>query len=77
MDEVNFLSGNETIKEWRTKVDFEDDRLEFQDKDINVQSTESEGAKLELVGTWKEDDVVYLVEKEVDVSSDGANVLCI
>ena len=37
---------------------------------------ESEGdhliAKLELVGTWKEDDVVYLVEKEVDVSSDGA-----
>ena len=29
-------------------------------------------AKLELVGTWKDDDAVYLVEKEVDVSSDGA-----
>ena len=29
-------------------------------------------AKLELVGTMEEDDMVYLVEKEVDVSSDGA-----
>ena len=29
-------------------------------------------AKLELVGTWKEDDAVNLVEREVDVSSDGA-----
>ena len=29
-------------------------------------------AKLELVGTWKNDEALYLVEKEGDIISDGA-----
>ena len=37
--------------------------------------TESDGgylmARLELVGTWKNDEAFYLVEKEDYVSSDG------
>ena len=57
-------------------MDFEDDKLEFKGKDKNVELTESEGghllARLELVGTWKDDEALYLVEKEDDVSSDGA-----
>ena len=44
LDEVNFLCGKESIKEGRTKVDFEVDRLEFKGKDKNVELAESEGA---------------------------------
>ena len=29
LDEVNFLCGKETIKEWKTKVDFGEDKLEL------------------------------------------------
>ena len=76
LDDVKFLCRMETIKEWRTKVDFEDDRLKFKDKGKNVEIAESEGdhlmAKLELMGTWKKNDAIYLVEREIDVSSDGA-----
>ena len=43
-DEVNFLFGKETIKEWRTKVDFEDDRLKFKGKDKSIELAKSEGA---------------------------------
>ena len=74
-EEVNFLCGKETIKKWKTKVDFEEYKQEFKAKDNNVELIESEGghllARLELVGTWKNDKAFYLVEKD-DVSSDGA-----
>ena len=67
LDEVNFLCGKETINEWRTKVNFEDDKLDFKGKDKYVELTELEEghllAKLELVGTWKNDDTIYQVEK--------------
>ena len=52
-DEVNFLCGKETIKEWKTKDDLEEDKLEFKGQDKNVELMESEGgnhlAKLQLV----------------------------
>ena len=41
-NEVNFLCGKETIKEWKTKVDYEDDKLEFKEQDKNVELMESE-----------------------------------
>ena len=76
LDEVNFLCGKETIKELKTKVYFEEDKLEFKGKDKNVELIESEGvhllARLELVGAWKNDEALYHVKKEYDVSSDGA-----
>ena len=31
-DEVNFLCGKETIKGWKCKVDFEDDKFELKEK---------------------------------------------
>ena len=31
-DRVNFLLGRETIKEWRLKIDVDDDKLEFKGK---------------------------------------------
>ena len=54
-EEVNFLCGRETMKEWKTKVDFEDDKMEFKEQEKNVDLADSEGGhhlvKLELVGT--------------------------
>ena len=41
------MCGKETIKEWRTKVDFEDDRLEFKGKDKNIELAESERASFD------------------------------
>ena len=67
-EEVNLLCGKESIKDWKTKVDFEEDKLELKGKDKNVKLIESEGghllARLELVGTWKNDEALYLVEKK-------------
>ena len=75
-DEVNFLCGKETIKNWKTKVDFEEDKLEFKEQEKSVRLMKSEGgqhlAKLELVGTWMDDEAVYLVKNEEDVSGDKA-----
>ena len=56
------------------RLDFEEDRREFKGKDKNVNLIESKGghllAQLQLVGTWKNKDAIYLVENEDDVSSD-------
>ena len=71
-EEVNFLCGKETIKEWKTKVDFEDDKMEFKDQEKNVDLADSEGGhhlvKLELVGKLKDDEVVFLVINKEDVT---------
>ena len=71
--EVTFLCGKKTVKDWKTTLDFSEDKLEFKEKDKSVNLMVSEGghmlAKLELVGKWNNDDVVYLVEKEEDISS--------
>ena len=73
---VNFLCGKETIKKWKTKVDFEDDKLEFKHQEKNVDLANSEGGhhlvKLELVGTWKDVEAVFLVKNEEDVTGENA-----
>ena len=40
-DEVNFLCGKETIKDCKTNVDFENDKLDLKGKDKNVELNES------------------------------------
>ena len=56
-ERVNFLLGRETIKEWRLKVDNEEDKFEFKEKGKKVGLIETEGghliAQLKLVGKWK------------------------
>ena len=75
-DRVNFLLGRETIKEWKLRIDHEEDKLEFKEKGKKVELIESKGghliAQLELVGKWKDKDAIYLVEKEDEVKSDKA-----
>ena len=75
-DRVNFLLGRETIKEWRLRIDHEEDKLEFKEKDKKVGLIESKGghliAQLELVGKWEDKDAIYLVENEDEVKSDKA-----
>lgn len=72
-EEINFLCGRKTIKNWKTKVDFDEDKLEFKGKDKNLESMASEGghllAKLEIIGKWNDDNAVYLVKKEYDVTN--------
>ena len=36
-DEVNFLFGKEARKGWKTKVDLEDDKLEFKGQDKVIE----------------------------------------
>ena len=76
-DEVNLLCGKETTKGWKTKVDLEDDKLEFKGHDKIVELTESDGghqlAKLEIVGRWDDNEAVYIVQEEEDaVSNENA-----
>ena len=75
-ERVNFIFRRETIKDWRISLDFEEDKLEFKGKEKNVNLIESKGghllAQLEVVGTWKNKDAIYLVDNEDDVSSDKA-----
>ena len=35
-EEVNFLCGKETIKEWKTNVYFEDDKIEFKEQECRI-----------------------------------------
>ena len=62
-DEVTFLCGKKTVKEWKTTLDFADDKLRFKEKDKCVDLAVSEGghllAKLELVCKWNNDEAVY------------------
>ena len=73
-DRVNFLLGRETIKEWKLRIDHEEDKLEFKEKDKKVKLIESKGghliAQLELVGKWEDKDAIYLVENENEVNSE-------
>ena len=68
------MLGRETIKDWKLRIDHDEDKLEFKGKDKNVKLTESKGghllAQLELVGKWEDKDAIYLVENEDEVNSD-------
>ena len=68
-DEVNFLCGKETLKEWKTVLDFEDNKLGFKgkkEKEINLIKGSHMLVKLELVGKWKDEDAIFLVKEEKD-----------
>ena len=58
------------------RIDHEEDKLEFKEKDKKVKLIESKGghliAQLELVGKWEDKDAIYLVENEDEVNSDKA-----
>ena len=36
----------ETIKDWKLRIDHDEDKLEFKEKDKNVKFTESKGGHL-------------------------------
>ena len=70
-NEVNFLCGDETLQKWKTILDFEDRKLGFKETKKMVDLTKKSHlvVKLELVGTWNEDEAVFLVREEKDVKS--------
>ena len=45
-DRVNFLLGRETIKEWKLRIDHEEDKFEFKEKDKKVKLNKSKGGHL-------------------------------
>ena len=57
-------------------MDFEDGKMEFKYQEKNVDLADSEGGhhlvKLELVGTWKDVEAVFLVKNEEDVTGENA-----
>merc|ERR1711984_75907 len=70
-NEVNFLCGEETLKGWKTILDFEEEKLGFKEEEKMVQLTRKSHlvVQLQLVGTWKEDEAVFLVQNEKDIQS--------
>merc|ERR1712074_38608 len=72
--QVNFLGGEETLKAWKTILDFEDEKLGFKEANKMVQLTRQSHlvVKLQLVGTWNEDEAVFLVQQEKDIKSSTA-----
>ena len=57
--------------EWKTVLDFAEQELGFKEQEKSVVLVKGSHllAKLELVGRWKDEDAVFLVEKEKDVQS--------
>ena len=51
---------------WKTKVNLEDDKLEFKGQDKEIDLIESDGghhlAKLEMVRRWDDNEAVYIVK---------------
>ena len=71
-DRVNFLLGKETMKEWKLKIDQEEDILVFKGKKVRLSTNREENliAYLEMVGKWEDKDEIDLVEKEDEVKND-------
>ena len=42
-EEINFLCGKETLKNWKIMVDMRDDKLEFKQQQKSVELMESDG----------------------------------
>merc|ERR1712237_263506 len=70
-NEVNFLCGEETLMDWKTILDFADRKLRFKEKDKAVDLIKGSHllVKLELVGKWKDEDAVFLVQEENDLKT--------
>merc|ERR1712105_60980 len=60
-NEVNLLCGKQTLKDWKTVLDFEIDQLTFKEtgKEINLKKGSHMFVKLELVGKWQNEDAVW------------------
>ena len=69
-DEVNFLCGRETAKEWKIKLDMEENKLEFKEQGKVVKLKESEGGhqlvNLEKVGNDFDVEDVNFLREEID-----------
>ena len=67
------MCRKETTKSWKTKVDIEDDKLEFKGQDKMVELTESEVghqlAELEIVERWDNNKAVFIQQEEEDAVS--------
>ena len=70
-DEVTFLCGEETLMKWNTTLDFAERKLGFKENDKAVELIKRSHllVKLELVGKWKDEDVVLLLKEEKDVNT--------
>merc|ERR1712074_48942 len=71
-NEVNFLCGEETLRDWRTILDFEESKLGFKDpqfKKVDLIKKSHLVVKLELVGKWQEDEAVFVVREEKDITN--------
>merc|ERR1711984_68686 len=70
-NEVNFLCGDETLKGWKTTLDFEEEKLGFKEckKTVQLERKSHLVVQLQLVGTWNEDEAVFLVQNEKDIKS--------
>merc|ERR1712030_173649 len=73
-NEVNFLCGEATLVDWRTVLDFEDRKLGFkeQKKRVDLIKRSHLVVKLELVGKWNEDEAVFVVREEKDITNINA-----
>merc|ERR1712237_30456 len=70
-NEVNFLCGEETLMKWKTVLDFADRKLGFKEKNKAVDLIKGSHllVKLELVGKWRDEDAVFLVQEEDDLKT--------
>merc|ERR1711905_36468 len=70
-NEVNFLCGDETLKGWKMTLDFEEEKLGFKEckKTVQLERKSHLVVQLQLVGTWNEDEAVFLVQNEKDIKS--------
>merc|ERR1712090_34556 len=74
-NKVNFLCGEETLRDWRTVLDFEESKLGFKDpqfKKVDLIKKSHLVVKLELVGKWQEDEAVFIVREEKDITNINA-----
>ena len=70
-NEVNFLCGEETLVDWKTVLDFAERKLGFKEENKTVELIKTSHLiiKLELVGKWRDEDAVFLVQEEDDVKT--------
>merc|ERR1712030_27575 len=68
---VTFLCGDETLKGWKTTLDFEEEKLGFKEckKTVQLERKSHLVVQLQVVGTWNEDEAVFLVQNEKDIKS--------
>ena len=75
-DDISFLCGRKTLEEWDTKVDFKGKKLEFKENEKSTELDISEGGhmlvSLEKVGAWTDEDSIYLIKNDNDVTSKKA-----